>query len=333
MNAVPDLSKADPRWFQILTLGGLLTYAIGVLAFDQTVANFAVLAATALLTQHICGRLSGRGRLADLLSALITALSLSLLLRTSGIGIYVLAAILAVASKFVIRIDGKHIFNPANFAIVALIMLTGEAWVSPGQWGREVILVFAFSALAALVLTRAKRLDVALTFLAVYAGLVLARAVSLGDPLAIPAQQLQSGALLLFAFFMITDPRTTPDLRAMRMAYAAAVAALAFTLQYFAYMPAGIMYALFLASPLVPVLDRMSAGERTERFQWSRPTRKVRFQCDPDLCCLLQAPPWRFGQPLHLPKPFAASTSPRLTRNSSTRLRKSSSRARKTGPS
>jgi hypothetical protein len=187
-------------------------------------------------------------------------------------GLYVLAAVLAIGSKFLIRVDGKHVFNPANFAIVALVMATGDAWVSPGQWGRETLLMFAFAGLGMLVLSRAKRLDVALTFLAAYAGLLLARAAYLGDPLTIPIQQLQSGALMLFTFFMITDPKTTPDHRLARVGYAAAVAAIAFALQYQAYMPVGIMYALFLAAPFVPLIDRATAHLGAPRFNWSRPT-------------------------------------------------------------
>jgi enediyne biosynthesis protein E5 len=172
----------------------------------------------------------------------------------------------------VIRVGGKHIFNPANFGIVALMLATGEAWVSPAQWGSATWAAFLFVSLATLVLSRAKRADIAVAFLAAYIALLFARALYLGDPLAIPLKQMQSGALLLFAFFMISDPKTTPDRRGLRIVYAVFVAALGFTLQFALWRPDGIIWALFLASPLVPLLDRLKRIEPATRFQWHRPT-------------------------------------------------------------
>ena len=111
-------------------------------------------------------------------------------------------------------------------------------------------------------MTRAKRADVALAFLGTFVALVFLRALYLGDPWSIPLKQMQSGAILLFAFFMISDPRTTPDARAWRIAYGAAVALLAAYLVFVRYVPEGLIYALFLASPLVPLIDRWSAAPR-----------------------------------------------------------------------
>ena len=68
-------------------------------------------------------------------SALISGLSLCLLLRTNRADLAVLAAMVTIAGKFVIRVNGKHIFNPTNCAIVAMLLLTDRVWVSPGQWG------------------------------------------------------------------------------------------------------------------------------------------------------------------------------------------------------
>ena len=143
-------------------------------------------------------------------------------------------------------------------------MLCGQAWVSPGQWG-----ALAWSALllgggGALVLGQARRIDTAVAFLLVYGGLLLVRCLRLGDPLTIPWHQAQSGALLIFSLFMITDPRTTPDRRAHRIAFAAAVAALAFHLQFVWQVREGFFYALALAAPLVPLLDRLPRLFRSE---------------------------------------------------------------------
>lgn len=43
----------------------------------------------------------------------------------------------AIASKFVFSFGEKHFFNPANFGIIFALLLTNNAWVSPGQWGED----------------------------------------------------------------------------------------------------------------------------------------------------------------------------------------------------
>ena len=92
----------DPRLYQIATLGALLVY--GVVWLDLEVRPLTALAivAGALVTQHLCARLTGRAP--DLRSALISALSLCLLLRTGSLGLAALAAVVAIASKFVLRL-------------------------------------------------------------------------------------------------------------------------------------------------------------------------------------------------------------------------------------
>ena len=89
-------------------------------------------------------------------------------------------------------------------------------------------------------------------FLAFYALLLFGRAIWLGDPLTIPVHQLQNGALLIFAFFMISDPKTTPNTAVGRLLYAMLVAAIAYTIQFVFYEPHGPIIALIIASPVVP---------------------------------------------------------------------------------
>jgi Na+-transporting NADH:ubiquinone oxidoreductase subunit NqrB len=264
------VSFADARTWQIFSLGTLLIYGVGMLDFEQTPANIAVVIASALATQWLCTHTIS-GQSFDPLSPLITGFSLCLLLRASSPTVLAISAALAIASKFVLRLDGKHIFNPANFAI-SVLLLTDMAWISPAQWGSRTWTAFLFVCLACLVLSRAKRTDIAITFLGTYVAILLGRALYLGDPLAIPLKQIQSGALLLFTFFMITDPKTTPDRRSARMLFAVLVAAVGAWLQFVHFMPQALMYALFFASPLVPVLDRLLPRDRPQiRFEWSRP--------------------------------------------------------------
>ena len=79
---------------------------------------------------------------------------------------------------------------------------------------------------------------------------------------------MQSGALLLFAFFMISDPRTTPDSRAGRMVFAALVAFGGWYVQFRLYHTNGLLWSLAACALLVPLLDWLLPGER---HRWHRP--------------------------------------------------------------
>ncbi len=200
-------------------------------------------------------------------SALITTLSLSILLRANSAWFWLAAGLIGISAKFLIRYRGKHIFNPACIGIVTISLLSGSAaWVSPGQWGQTTIFAAFAIGFAALVLSSAKRLDIALGFLAGFAAMLIGRALYLGDPLTIPLHQLQSGALLVFAFFMITDPRSTPDSRIGRLLFAFAVAAFAAWLGWEHHVRGGMLYALAALAILTPVLDRLLPAKR---FQWT----------------------------------------------------------------
>jgi enediyne biosynthesis protein E5 len=264
--ALPATFFLDARHFQIATLASLLVLHILWFDLGATPLQAAITIASALAAQYACIRLAGAGPF-DWRSPLITGLSLSLLLRTQSPLLWVLAPALGIGSKFLITARGKHFFNPATFAIVALLLLSPDVWVSPGQWGHATWLVLLLVCCGGLVLQRAERADTALAFLGSYALLLLWRAWSLGDPLAIPLHQLQSGALLLFSFFMITDPRSTPDRRIGRILFAASVAALAYWLQFRWQLRPALFYSLAALSPLTPVIDRLFPSAR---FEWRR---------------------------------------------------------------
>jgi len=251
----------DPRVYQIATLSGLLLYGVGWLEFDVPVSHAVAILATVLVAQFAGTRLSGRPGF-DPKSALISGLSLCLLLRTNSLTLAVLTAALAIGSKFVLRVGGKHVFNPTNFALVAMMLLTGAVWVSPGQWGSTAVFGFLLASTGGLVVNRAARSDVTLALLACYAGLLAARSLWLGEPMSIPLHRLESGALVLFAFFMISDPKTTPDSRAGRILFAALVAAGAAVVQFKLFRTNGLLWSLAFFSLAVPLIDRLLPGPR-----------------------------------------------------------------------
>ena len=257
----------DPRYYQIAVLAMLVTYGVVVLDFGIHWHNAVAILATALSVQFLGTKLA-RLPSFDPRSPLITALSLTLLLRTDFVAIAMLAAAIAIGSKFLIRVHDKHIFNPANVALVTLMLISDRAWVSSGQWGSTAIVAFALACLGLIVLTHAKRAETTVGFLAVYAGLLFGRALWLEDPMSIPIHQIQNGALLLFSFFMISDPKTTPNTAIGRYAFASIVAIVAFTIQFVFYEPNGPILALVISAPLVPLIDALSRGRH---YQWFRP--------------------------------------------------------------
>jgi Na+-transporting NADH:ubiquinone oxidoreductase subunit NqrB len=257
----------DPRLYQIATLASLLVYGMVWLDFGVTTARVCLLLLTVLATQAVCDRLNGASVNAK--SALISGLSLCLLVRTNRTELAVLAAAIAIAGKFVIRFRGKHIFNPTNGGIVALMLLTDQVWVSPGQWGSVAFFAFFMACVGGLVVNRAARADVTYAFITFYCALMFGRSIYLGEPLVIPFHRLESGALLLFTFFMISDPKTTPDTRAGRVLFAALVAFGAWYVQFRLFRTNGLLWSLAACSMAVPLIDRLMPGHR---YAWaSRP--------------------------------------------------------------
>ncbi len=198
-------------------------------------------------------------------SALITGLGLTLLLRTNHYSIVILAATAAIFSKFLLRVHGKHIFNPANFGIIVALLFTSEAWVSPGQWGAERWYALVFLSAGGLVLRQVGRWDTSVMFLTVYAALEALRNLWLGWSWDVWGHRLTSGSLLLFALFMLTDPRTIPSARTGRLIWAIAIAILTYILRNHLFISSAVFWSLFLLSPLSIGLDLLFSASP---FSW-----------------------------------------------------------------
>lgn len=264
---------ADARHFQILALICLVCLSNLWSDFGAGWASLVFSLAGALTAQWYWQTFNGQRF--DPRSALITALSLAILLRGPDPLWHAFAAASAISAKFLIRVRGKHLFNPANGAIVLFLLLGDRFWISPGQWGATGWFIGLFITLGALVLTKAARRDTALWFIMAYAACLFSRAYYLGDPFDIPLHQLQSGALIVFAGFMITDPRATPDHATGRALFAIAVACLGWWLQVRWQLRPGLLFALAALSPLTPILDTLF---RARRFHWRETVHEIPVQ-------------------------------------------------------
>jgi len=272
----------DPRYFQVIFQVIFLSYGVIYLEWNADWLHYAISIIVCLVSQYTADSIT-RKRLMTVrefdrwgFSVLISAMSLCLLLKTNHWYVSLLAALVTVASKYIFRWNQRHIFNPSAFGIVATILLTKDAWLSPGQWGSNAVIFFFVVTLGTIVVTRVQKLDVSLAFVLTFIGLLYWRQVyTLGWPLDYFMHSVSTGSLLLFTFFMISDPRTSPNHAAARIIWAVFIAAVSFYLAAFKWKYNTSIWVLVAAAPLVPLLDKLFKGEI---FNWtSSPIRFLIF--------------------------------------------------------
>lgn len=271
----------DIRDYQILFLGLFLVVGIGTRDWTLRPELIGVLIATSLATQWILSLVishwslannidapaatNDKGQITSLRSALITSLGLSLLLRADHWTTMAIAAASAIASKFLFKFGDKHFFNPGNFGIISALVLTSDAWVSPGQWGEEWWYALLFAGTGGMTLQRIGRWDTTAAFLGAYSLLEAIRNLWLGWTWDVYWHQLMSGSLLLFALFMITDPRSIPNSRIGRVVWAICIAGLTFILRNYFFVSTAVFWALFALAPLTILIDVLWLAPR---FGW-----------------------------------------------------------------
>jgi len=266
----------DPRYFQVIFQAIFLSYGILFLHWNADWQHYVISIGGCLTFQYTADSIRSKRflRLNEFdrwgFSVLISAMSLCLLLKTNDWWVSLLTAFLTVASKYVFRFNKKHIFNPSAFGIVATILLTKDAWLSPGQWGSNAVIFFFVVTLGTIVVTRVQKLDVSLAFLLTFVGLLYWRQVYvLGWPMDHFIHSVSTGSLLLFTFFMISDPRTSPNHPMARIVWAILIAVVSFYLAAFKWKYNTIIWVLVAAAPLVPLLDRII---KSKQFEWNRNT-------------------------------------------------------------
>ena len=264
----------DPRYFQVIFQTVFLVYGILYLHWEADWLHYVISIGGCLLFQYsidsvIAKRFLSHNEFSKWgFSVLISAMSLCLLLKTNFWQVSLLAASLTVFSKYIFRYNKRHFFNPSAFGIVSTIMITHDAWLSPGQWGSGIIILFAVCSLGFIVVTRVQKLDVSLAFLLTYVALLFWRQVLfLGWPLDFFLHSITTGSLLLFTFFMISDPKTSPNNPVARIIWAILIAAIAFYLATFKWKYNTVIWVLVFAAPLVPLLNSFF---KAQNFQWTK---------------------------------------------------------------
>lgn len=275
----------DARYFQMTFQILFLSYGILFLQWKAEWLEYSLYIGTGLLMQWAADSITSKKIISPLQwsnggwkSALVSCLSLCLLLKTHQWYICVFAAALTVLSKYIFRLNGKHVFNPSAFGIVATVLFTKEAWLSPAQWGSGAVIFFAVCCLGLIVVTKVQKLDITLAFLITFAGLLFTRQIIyLNWSADVFVQSISTGSLLLFSFFMISDPKTAPNHKVARIIWAVLIASVAFYLSAFKWMNSTPIYVLVFAAPLVPIFDWLF---KARRFEWNNTfhTKQQRIQ-------------------------------------------------------
>jgi Na+-transporting NADH:ubiquinone oxidoreductase subunit NqrB len=257
--------RSDVRILQIFLMGTLLSIGVFFRDFSIMPMQIALTFLSGLFTQYLWTKFL-KIEIAYF-STLITCLGLSLLLRSDFFWVHPLIAFLVNSSKFLVRIRGKHIFNPAMLGVILGINLLPGTWVSPGQWGFELTVGIWLIAFGFVVSSRARISEISYAFLFFYFSLLGYRILNFGYRWEVLFHQLQNGALILFTFFMITDPKTIPNHKTARILHALLVAVVAYAWAFQYFRTNNLIWALFLCSPVVILWDIVF---KDEKYNWDQ---------------------------------------------------------------
>jgi hypothetical protein len=183
-----------------------------------------------------------------------------MLIRSPLVWPYVLASLLSITSKYVLRTPAGHLWNPSNFGISAVLMLAPVAVAGLSiQWGNQVWPMLVIWMLGSVIIWRLGRFHICLTYVGAFVVFAYVRSLVTGNPFVAGLAPITGPMYQLFIFFMITDPRTTVASRAGQRWTVIGVAAVeaGLRLAEFVYAP---FYALFLIGPLALGIERLRAA-------------------------------------------------------------------------
>jgi len=268
-------SKIDPRYLiaflitLVLVTAQLRYHMLG--SYDRLVVALGV----CLLTETVLS-LFDRGKVVNLLSAYISGISLTLLLKPQGGSLlpFVLGGVLAISSKYVLKYRDNHLWNPTNFAVAALLLAApNHISVLSHQFGNDVTTNVVIWIFGLIIAARVGVLHITLTYVASFVLLNALRATALGQPVLAEIAPITGPMYQLFVFFMITDPRTIVRGRRKQIVVAVLIAVMETLIRLASDkgwpLPTGFnaapaFYALALVGPVAKWIDlrRRATGSR-----------------------------------------------------------------------
>jgi Na+-translocating ferredoxin:NAD+ oxidoreductase RnfD subunit len=244
-----DNRYLPPAFITLILLVGQLVGGI-LESYEKTLLAIV----SAIVTEIILGRLI-TGKWPHLASAYITGISVGILVRSPAVWIYAWCSVVSIMSKYVLRVKGRHIWNPSNFGISAMLFLAAFTGATLSvQWGNNLYAMLVIWALGSMIIYRLKRFHITATYVVCFFLFALVRTWMTGHPLQAEISPITGPMYQLFIFFMITDPKTTVHSRLGQCAVAAAVAFVEMILRLFENVHAPY-YALFLVGPMANLIE------------------------------------------------------------------------------
>ena len=252
-----DPRYVAPIFITCILLVGHLAYGI-LESYPQT----ALAILSAIITEMVLGRIFF-GKWPHLASAYITGISVGILLRSPALWPFWLSSVISIASKYVLRVKGRHLWNPSNFGICVVLFLAPETVSSLSvQWGNFIWPMLVIWILGSIIIWRAHRFHICATYVISFFAFAFLRTWITGDPWQAEIAPITGPMYQLFVFFMITDPRTTVRSKTGQcvVAFIVAFAEMLLRLNHVIYAP---LYALFIVGPAALLIEMWLDSRRT----------------------------------------------------------------------
>jgi len=246
-----------PLFITFILLVGHLSYGI-LESYPKT----ALAIVTALVIELMLGRIF-YGKWLNLASAYITGISVGMLVRSPAYWPFALCSAVSIMSKYVLRVKGRHIWNPSNFGLSVLFFLGAETVAGLSiQWGNFVAPMLVIWLLGSIIIYRARRFHICLTYVVSFFVFAFLRSWITGQPWQAEVAPITGPMYQLFVFFMITDPKTTVKTKLGQciVAFLVAFAEFVFRLMQVVYAP---FYALFVVGPAANLIEMWWESRKT----------------------------------------------------------------------
>jgi enediyne biosynthesis protein E5 len=253
-----DNRYVPPVFITLILLVGHFSFGI-LESYQKTLLAIAA----SIVAELVFGRLFFH-KWPNLASAYITGISVGILLRSPGYWPYLVCSLLAITSKYVLRVKGQHLWNPSNFGICAMLFLASDAVATLSiQWGNNLGAMIVIWVLGTVIISRLRRFHICAVYVASFLLLSIVRARITGDPWLSEISPITGPEYQLFIFFMITDPRTTVRSKWGQsvVAFLVALVEMFFRLDQSIFAP---LYALFFVGPSALLVEMWINSHRTQ---------------------------------------------------------------------
>lgn len=252
-----DGRYVPPVFITLILLAGHLSFGI-LESYEKTLLAIA----TSIATELILGRIFYK-KWPNLASAYISGISVGILLRSPAYWPYAMCALITITSKYVLRLNGRHLWNPSNFGICVMLFLASETVAGLSiQWGNNLWAMLVIWILGSLIIARHHRFHICAVYVLSFMVFAFLRASILHEPWQAEISPVTGPEYQLFIFFMITDPRTTVRSKIGQSIVAFCVALVEFFLRLdqSVYAP---LYSLFLVGPAALLVEMWVNSRKT----------------------------------------------------------------------